>query len=279
VRWLIDDAGKTWPDDPHPIARSQPLEQPLAYTVFERGFVYVQNSASSTAIWFNPRRTRRRTLATTLYLISTCRAPRFALTYGSTTKQKTEIFGEVGPVPHRIQELCASAPPERAAILSQVRREVRRLGDKYGREADGLIEAWCETGRVWGEGLYANLCASRLLRTTSIARNPAGSARFVIQHWGTGLEFVSDQWAKIAVGKEVREQPFRELGRNVARLYRQTVREDRPSRYDVSIVVPATDGTPFQYDYERLLLPWHHGRDRYVVHALVGVSRRPVLKR
>ena len=275
--WLIDDSGKTWPAETHPIFRWSAADRPISHAVWERGFVFLRTCGDAIAIYFNPRRTPRITLATTGYFISTRGPGRAALTHGSFVRQATEIFAWTGSAFRRMEELCAAAPHDRARIVRQVRRRVAwQSGENFRAEAGQLIEAWCESGRVWTEELYAKLCETHLLKMASVAFNPAGTSQLITSHWGDGLEFLSDPWSKIAIGKEVREQPFRELGRNVALLDHQTLKEDQPSRFDVSIILPAADGTPCQYSYERLLLPWRRGRDRYVVHTLLGVSRRPV---
>jgi hypothetical protein len=272
--WLIDDHGRTWPAESHPIARWHAADRPIEYAVWERGFVSVRTRGGAMMIAFNPRRTRRVTLATTVYFLSTfCCAGRAALTHGSSERQTTEIFGKIAPTLRRMEEICARSPYERVTILSQVRENACRRWDN-SPEAAALIGAWRDAGGLWSDARFANLRANKLLDTASVTRSPGSAAQLINYYWGTDLSLIGDRWAKIAVGKDMTEQPFQELARNLALLYRRTLEEQQPSRYEVSAIFPAADGRLIRYSYDRLLLPWHCGRDRYVMHALLRISQQ-----
>jgi hypothetical protein len=205
-------------------------------------------------IRFNPHRISRIGLVRVVYLLHDRGPPRVILTYGNE-QLRTETYDRIGAALNRIEELTAMGLPAARAHLATRERPLYRPRVLHRERILSLLKAWM-LHSPWSAELHANLHSAMLLEGAVVVRKPRGSERLVIDYWGTERDLLGQPWMGIAPGRDVEDQPFRNLGVWVAARYREALADGLPRLHDVDIVVPQADGRVINRLYDRLLLPW-----------------------
>jgi hypothetical protein len=124
-----------------------------------------------------------------------------------------------------------------------------------GRMA-GLVRAWAETHQQWTPEFYERLHDEGLLDNAVVVRNPQRTGDLLIEHWGRKRDLFGSAWTRTARGRHVEEQPYENLGRWVARLFREAICAHEPRLDAVSVAIRTRSGEVRARRYSRLLLPW-----------------------
>ena len=263
MTWLIDNCGMCWPYQLHPIGRWDAADDPVGYAVSELGFIHVRLSNSGMTVTFDPFRVERRTMISALYLIADEQPKRVALSHGDKSPDP-EIFGTLAGAFRRIEELIDSCPTP-IPVLSRKRWLLDHVPKHVAEQIKRPLRAWNGAARQLTPERLANFCTAIDLNDMLVVRNPCGTERLVYDHWGESFDFLGPRWMRIARGKCVEEQPFPELGRRVALLFRRTLADGGPCVDDIDIALARSGVVESRRRYARLLLPWSGpGGDRYV---------------
>lgn len=263
MTWLIDDRGVRWPSNMHPIACWGTACDPVGFAVSDLGFIHVRPLNGAMTVSFNPSRVGRPTMIGAFYLIAGERPKRIALSYGSKCPN-LEILGTVGEALRRIEKLVETHPPP-IPVFSQRPRSLDRLPKHITEPIMELLRSWSNTVGRWTPERHTDLCTVVPSKDTVVARNPRGTDRLVNYHWGASFDFVGPRWAQIARGKDVEDQPFPELGKRIASLYRRTLADGKPHLHEIDLALLRAGCTMLRRRYTRLTLPWSEpGGDRYV---------------
>ncbi len=90
----------------------------------------------------------------------------------------------------------------------------------------------------------------------AVYRQPVRSERVIIEHWGDSFSVYGKEWAGIAQGRDVEDQPDAEVGRLHARRLRQEISEGIPQLAVAESVLRQIDGALIHVKFCRLVLPW-----------------------
>ncbi len=263
MTWLIDGSGVAWPEAAHPIARWDAACDPVGYAVSDLGFIHLRLLNGGAAVSFNPSRVGRRTMISAFYRVAGEQPERIALSYGGECPI-LEIFGRVGEALRRIEDLVESHPTP-ISVLSRRRRSLDRLPKHVAEPIIEVLRAWGNAAGRWTPERHAQLSTTVPLKDTIVARNLRGTDRLVNYHWGASFDLVGPRWAQIARGKEVEDQPFPKLGKQVASDYRGVLGDGEPHLDEIDLSLSSAGRMMLRHRYSRLLLPWSEpGGDRYV---------------
>jgi hypothetical protein len=266
--WLIDDRGKVWSAQSHPITHGSPSPDTISYAVTDLGFIHLRAELNALRLGFNPLRVSRAAVVAAFYIIAEVKPQRVLLWYGNEDRD-VEIAGAMAQAINRIEQLVGATPPLQRPIFRTRRLSLDRA-QRAGREpAAALLRAWAEFGGELTPERQENLFRAGMVDTAVIVRNQAASNRLVIEHWGAARDLLGPRWMRIARGREVEDQPFRALGQRVAATYRAVLGDGKPRLHRVKTIVPQANGCLAGREYERLLLPWR-GPGR--VRLLTGIS-------
>jgi hypothetical protein len=255
VGWLIDDRGRVWSAESHPITHGSPGPDTISYAVTDLGFIHLRAEQSALRLGFNPRRVSRAAVVAAFYIIAEVKPQRVLLWYGNEDRD-VEIAGATAQAIDRIEELVCASPPVQRPVFQTRRLSLDRAWEAGRESAAVLLRAWAELGGELSRERQDNLFHAGMLDTGLIVRNPAASDRLVIEHWGSARDLLGPRWLRIARGREVEDQPFRELGQRVAATYRAVLADGRPRLHRVRTILPQANGQLAGRQYERLLLPW-----------------------
>jgi len=209
------------------------------------------------------------------YLIASERPRRIALSYGGEYSCH-EICGTVREARYRIEEIVETHA-RTIPVLSRRRLSLDHQPKHIVEPVTAVLRAWNDAAGQWTSERYAHLCTAVPLRDLVVVRNRRGTDQMIYHHWGDSGDIFGSRWAQIAGGKDVEDQPFPELGKRMAWLYRRTLADAEPDLKEVDIALSSAGCTISHDRYARLLLPWSEPRgDRYV--TLIRINwdtRRP----
>src|SRR5437870_5595845 len=237
MSWLIDDRGVIWFNNSHPIYQWDADDDPIEYAVSALGFVYVEQHNNALMFRFYLAMVRSATMVGVFDLIVRQKRQRIAFTYIVASEYSTEIFGSFSAAFKRGVELLEQHAHHAIPEIVQRRRpfDSRR---EVSSQTEALISAWWESRRLYTSELFENFTATGLLKTAAILRNPHGSDRLIIDHFGKAIDFLGDRWPQIARGKDIEHQPFGEIARAMAALCRTTVADGMPRLHEVKVALP-----------------------------------------
>lgn len=265
MTWLIDASGVPWPQRLHPIAQWDAAGDPVEYAISDLGFIHVRLLNGGATITFNPWRVSRTTMIAAFYLVAGEQPKRVVLSCrGECGCADLEIVGTVAEAFHRIEERVETHPSP-IPVLARKRWSLDRPPSHVAEQVMDPLHAWGDAAGRWTQERQANLLAALPLKDLLIARNPCGTNRLVYDHWGTSFDFLGPRWAQIARGRDVEDQPFPELGKRSASLFRRTLADAVPCLDEIDIALSSAGSTVLRRRYDRLLLPWSGpDGDRYV---------------
>jgi hypothetical protein len=123
---------------------------------------------------------------------------------------------------------------------------------------------WRDRQGEWTAELQHRIFDENLLHRSVIVRGAKGTDRLVIDYWGGNRVLLGKRWMELAVGKEVEDQPFPDLGKWIASTYHEALNTQEPLLHEVDLVVPVDGATMMRRQYGRLVIPWHSpDGDRY----------------
>ncbi len=222
----------------------------------QRGAIYLYPLPCTLIVVFSPHLVARRTLTAAFFEIARRYPARVDLLCFGTSGSWRETLAPTGNVFERIDQIVGEAARSypRGLIAARLRPEVIDL--VAGGRLAPAYAMWMEARGAWTTGLYEGFRRQRLLDHAVIVRNPRGSSRLIIEHWGRKRDLYGAQWICRARGKALQEQPYPGLTTWVEAGIREAMatREPRLEAVRIQLLDPA--GRSRRRRYERLLLPW-----------------------
>jgi hypothetical protein len=263
MSWLIDAGGVPWPRKRHRVDRWNADDDPLGYAVSDLGFIHLRLVDDAVVVTFNPYRVSRKAIISAFYIIADEHPRRIALSYGDKNSDP-EIVGTVGEAFRRIEQVIETTSPV-VPIFAQRRGSLDRPPKLITDAITVPLRAWSDAAGRWMPERQASFCAVAPLKDTVVTRSSHGANRLVHEHWGAGFDFLGPQWSRIAVGKDVTDQPFPDLAKRFALQLRRTLAEGEPRLDEIDLMLSSGGRTIRHRRYTNLLLPWRElGGDCYV---------------
>jgi hypothetical protein len=132
-----------------------------------------------------------------------------------------------------------------------------------------LLAIWHVTGGLWTDHLRDLLTALNLLERAVVLRNPTGGDRLVFDFRGDFFSFYPRSWNRLAIGRDLEDQPDRDYGLRTAHSYREVLVGGEPRFEAVDAVIRSPGEDVRRSRYDRLILPWRTSdNERF----LTGVS-------
>jgi hypothetical protein len=271
--WLVNDRGVVQLDQGlAQISSGEDTAGPSSGAVVDAGVVHVRSSGCVTKISLNPKSISRTTMITVFHLVAETAPERVVLACADAAPT-FEMYCEIGEAFARIESLVGRTPFWPRPMLSVVRRPVARPRRSCREQVTSLLAVWSERRALWSADLPSVLDRSKLLDDAVLVRNPHGTARLVIEHWGARRDFYGPDWIQLAPGSDIEDQPFQELAAGFGAHYRQAMAECEPRLHDVDIIVARAEGPPMRRQFDRLLLPWR-GPDGENYATTINFERR-----
>ena len=222
----------------------------------ECGSIYLWPFYGALVVVFSPHLVTWRTVATAFFEIARQMPNRVDLICCGVGRQWRETLSPADRVFDRIDEIVREATTllPRGLIAARLRLDVI---DQVGSgRLSPIFEAWAQTGGAWTSELYGRMRDQNLLDRTVVARNPRGSTRLVIEHWGKKRDLFGAEWVRKARGSDVEAQPYPGLAAWVAEGMRQSIASAEPRLETVHTQNRTAKGRVRRRHYDRLLLPW-----------------------
>jgi len=252
---LIDDKGRVLARDKHPLGRSL---RDLNYLICELGFVNFRahTDINLMTICFNSYRLVSITLAALYFILADYRPEKVMLTHGGELEKHTEVQSNFLDAIHMIETITRTATAETGTFQPDVQWQRRSLdASRLNTDVDSIVGALYERGGTWDADLYSKLASAGVLGNAAVIQSEKAGSILKIMHWGQKRDALGQRWINVASGLNVEDQPFKRIGRRLARLYRRALADNEPRLDDVDWVVPGPDGTIIRRQFERLILP------------------------
>lgn len=278
---LIDDAGTVWPAQPEIITRRFGLRHPrdFVFRSIELGFIFVALDGCGARIALRPQFVSQSAVSRLFGIIRQRNPARLALSCDARLSS-WEIIGGGDRTIARIAKLIAEArSPSPRPLLTAQRLHLERCLDVGGGKLLPMLEAWLQSQGRWGPELYGRLQERRLLASTAIARQPRGSDRLLIEHWGADLKTYGNHWIRVARGRDFEDQPNIEIGRWDGARQREMLAEGVPRLTATDFVFRRTDGGLVRLSFYRLGLPWRTSDGAAILTAVTTRRRMLTLER
>ncbi len=278
---LIDDSGTVWPAEPAIIIRRFGLRHPrdFVFRAIDLGFIFVTLGECGVGIALRPQFVSRSACSRLFGIIGQRNPARLALAWDARLSSWELIVGGNRTIA-RIEKLIAGArSPSPRPLLTAQRLPLECSVDVGGGQLLPILEAWLQRQGRWEPELYGRLQERRLLAGTAIARQPRGSERLLIEHWGKNLTTYGKDWIRVAPGRDFEDQPNSEVGRWAGAMHRQTIAESVPRLTAADFVYRGIDGELVRLTCYRSDLPWRTSDGATIVTAITARRRMLTLDR
>jgi hypothetical protein len=279
--FLIDDAGKVWPARPETIARrfGQRTRRDFVQWAVALGFVLVTFGEAGARVALRPHFVTQEAEIRLADILDRRKPARVAIS-NDAQLSSWELISGVSRVTARVARLIAEARhPSPRPLLTAQRLPLERCFEIAGGQLSELLQIWRQHQGRWEPDFHERLRQRGLLAGTAIARQPGGSGRLVIDHWGAKLTTYGKDWIRIARGRDYEAQPNSEIGRSEGARQRQILAEGVPQFTASDFVFRNIDGDLVRLSFHGLGLPWRTSDGAAVVTAIIAGRRTVVLDR
>lgn len=279
---LIDDRGAVWPSTPQSLRQRFGNVRPwrdLARQAIGLGFIFVTFGATGVRIALRPSFVTAKSVS---QLGSTPYArvsERVALSHDGQMSS-WEVISGIRRAIAIIEAVRAAAqsPEPRPLLLAKPLALEQAASIGRGRLMP-VLDAWREAPVRRIDEIYAVLHRARLLPDAVIFRRAPGSERFIIEHWGSRRDLLGPGWTKIARGRDVLDQPNKQLAEWNAALAADTMATAVPRLFACDYVIKTPEARLIRRTNKRLLLPWRTPEGDALLVNLHGTQRTFVLSR
>lgn len=270
---LIDDRGETWtagcPDLRRRLGFGRSDFDLVGYAVRTLGFALIRQRGRSIHLSLRPALTTPATLGTLFYRLAEATPERLLISYLQNAWQH-EVLRSAHEAMLRLEDLVFATSTWRPSSTYLVQRHPLVLRQHSALESLGpLLAIWHVTGGLWTDRLRDLLTALNLLDRAILLHNPAGGDRLVFDHRGTSFSFYPPSWNRLAIGRDIEDQPDRDYGARTAHTYREVLGDGEPRFEAVDAVIRDPGHDVRRSRYDRLILPWRTSENE---RFLTGVS-------
>ena len=271
---LIDDGGEPWSDNSPELARRLGYREPdfnaPAYAGRNLGFIHVRLHEEGVRVSVRAGRFSLLTLTGTLFVLVDRRPRRIVLAVFGGEDWSYEMFTNLGSFAERIEALAAGEPIAGRPRWLAAEKKLGALDMPTFRHVKRVVDVWkANRGRISQE-LYDLLRATDLFERAILIRKLPRSTRMVYQHFGSGIKMMRPCETLEMIGRDAHDVPDKEYGSWVAEHYGEALSGRRLRLDGMRATVSTSQAATLRVRYDRLLMPWRGGSDRY----LLGLSMR-----
>jgi len=252
---LIDDQGELWRGDSRQLREA--FDSPFSggefveYAIKNLGFIALNSYGTSCQLRLRPGfATAKAIMSARDWLLHT-KVARVVLTtfeggWRDELLQPTKVEG-------RLDGMLESTVSQRPDDL--LRAPLTAAALEARAEVMDIIEGWPHLLST-----YEAATLTRLLRTVFgdrfvVVRKADGADRFVFQEIGATMFPGYDPWRTCAIGAPLEEQPDRNYGRWVAKVYREAIETGEPRVEAVDAIMRCPVRGRSRFRYKRLIFP------------------------
>jgi hypothetical protein len=277
---LIDDGGNAWPAEPDTIVGRFgriPTERDVVEQAISLGFVFVRVVSGGLRVALRAHLVTQPALDRVCNLIADQEPHRVTLSIDPRLSAWELIAGPLHAIA-RIERIVAEArkPVPRLIVTTQTLPFETAYQIAGGRLLP-LLLAWREANGRWSGDQPGRLADFGLLDHSVISRNQRDSDRFLVEHWGRcRSSLYGPQWAQIARGRDLADQPNQDLGWWNAAAAWQIATAAEPRLLAFDLVMRTPDTRLVRRTYTRLMLPWRIP-DRGTILTAIDVGARTLI--
>lgn len=251
---LIDSRGVPWhPDDWYRQASGTlPTHDVTDFAVKNLGCVLVMLKPNLATVRIAPGRTKTSTVLALLRLLKPYRANRFGLTWYAG-QWHHEILPDGQRLSARILGLLARHSTEKDQRFLALERPVSTLANR-NRLAE-VIDLWRHFGGALDLRRYDQTLHELLDGRFTVSSLEDDTSRLLFSQVGNGYAMYRNDFASLAIGQRVENQPDAIYGRFVANGLREAAIRNEPMLNDIDALVRSPGRKEQRIRYTRLTLP------------------------
>ena len=279
---LIDDRGAVWPSTPESLRQRFGNVRPwrdFACQAIGLGFIFVTFGPTGVRIALRPPFVTAKAVAQLARTPYARVSERIALSHDGEMSSWVVIAGIRRAIAVIEAVRAAAQSPEPRPLLMAKPLPLEQAASIGRGRLMPVLEAWRQEPVRRIDELYAVLQRAGLLPDAVIFRRAPGSERFVIEHWGSRRDLLGPGWTRIARGRDVLDQPNKQLGEWNAALAAETVATAVPRLLACDYVIRTPEARLIRRTNKRLLLPWRTPEGDALLVNLHGTQRTYVLSR
>lgn len=267
--FLIDDKGRSWPDNSWELAKRIGYQDPrrdiAAYAVEECGFIHLRPQEGAVRVAICEGRFGLTSFTGAMLVLGRMKPARILLRVLAGGTPAFHVFMDLHDFCTYVEPLAAGAPLEiRLPHLSEVRNP-RVLYLPTFAHARPIVDLWEQSHGALTDEVHNAVVASGLFDRTILVRQPPGSSRLVTQHFGSGIRVMRPCEALLAVGRDLDDQPDRDYGAWMAEAYAETLWSRRLRVESCRALVRTSAATLLRTRYDRVLMPWRSASELFVM--------------
>jgi hypothetical protein len=253
---LVDDKGRSWPDDwdlARRIGYADPCTDLSTFTVCERGFIHLRHQHGIARVSVRERRFNLVTFAGALLELGRMDPARIILRVLSDAPPAFYVFTDLYDFAVQAEPMAAGKPLEmRLPRLAEV-RNLRVLNLPPFACARPIIDLWRQTRGEFSDDIESALLAGGVRDRMILVRQRPKSERLITEEFGSAFNFLQ---ASDIIGRDIDDQPDLEYGAWMAETYGAALRGRSLRVESCQARIRKSPTTTVSVRYDRVLIPW-----------------------
>ena len=270
---LIDDKGRTWPDNSWDLARrinyADPSVDVAAYAVRQRGFIHIRPQDNAVRVTARERRFNLTCFAGAMLELGRMKPSRIMLCLVTDGAPEFRVFADVHDFCGHLEALAKGKPLEiRIPRLSEPRNPKVLTLPPFAK-VQPIVSLWKQMRGELTQEVHEAVRAGGLDQRMILVRRPRRSRRLITEHLGSAIMVLRPCESLLMVGREFGEHPDGDYGAWVVESYDETCWHRRPRVESVRALVRTSKTMTLRTRYDRVLIPWRSKGDDLLI---MGVS-------
>ena len=253
---LIDEKGKTWPDDwelARRIGYADPRFDLPTFAVVERGFIHLRDRERIAHVSVREQRFNLITFAGALLELGRMNPVRIVLRVLRDEQPAYYVFTDLYDFAAQVEPMAGGQPLEMRLPRLAEARNLRVLNLAPFAPARPIVDLWRQTRGALSENVKGALFAGGVLSRTILTRRLPGSERLVTEEFGSAFKFLKP---RDIVGRDIDDQPDRDYGAWLANTYGAVLRRGTLCVESCQARIQMSATTTVNVHYDRVLIPW-----------------------
>ncbi len=267
--FLIDDRGRSWPDNSWELAKRIGYQDPrrdiVGYAIEECGFIHVRLQEGTVHVTLCERRFGLTCFTGAMLMLGRMQPSRIvlsALRADRANAPVSHVFMDLHEFCTHTEPLAAGKPIEiRHALLVEA-RGLHVLHYPSFAAARQITALWRQTRGEFSPDIDSALAAGGVRDRIIVARQLSRSERLVAERVGAGINFLR---GCDIIGRDLDEQPDRSYGAWMAQTYAEVLRSRRVRVESCRAQIRTSTATTLRVAYDRVLIPWRSSGESFAM--------------
>jgi len=254
---LVDDQGEIWRGDSRQLRAA--FDSPysggefIEYAVKNLGFIAINVFGASCQARLRPDLVTERAALSLLEWITTTRLDRMVVS--AFDKEWSNELLRMTDVPNRLAQMLTHSGRARPDDFLSRTLDTSSIGNRPLLR--DLIHAWPHIVGQYEFDALITLLRGVFKNRLVVVKRPTETPRLLFHEVGEGLLYSAyDTWRACAIGAPVEEQPDRNFGRWVSRIYEEASTESSPRIEAVDAIMRWPHAGRSRHRYKRLIFPF-----------------------